>query len=553
MPAVSPAGSMSARKVAHPGAAACTLLALLHAAEGGITVEDPTTHEIVERHDMGDPHLPPVVLVPGIGGSRIQARIPGHRSDWECLVQQFFQKDWFDLWFDVTEIIPGSVGCFQANVELKWDVWRHEYLDNGVQTRLVDFGDVDGVRCVVPAMESTCTLTEVFSKLVYKLEQMGYVAGSNLHGAPYDWRTGPAYWMKPGGAFSQLKRLVEQTVQLNSGRKAVLVAASEGAPYTLWFLNNYVTPDWKEQFIDSFVPIAGSFGGSIQSLRMILAGYLWGINSQSLPWIDASILAEVSRTFGGVTWALPQTIPGHLEDWTVVETPHRAWKASEITRMLHEVDLHVTADIYNSTKRYRTYSAPGVRTYCFYGAGLPTPRTLQYRSEDVYDPAALGYDETDGDGAVMLDSLNLCDAWAEADPELYTVVRLTNATHVGTIHRAEKYVQAIAANNITQMLRKLSGDFSIKAEDEPQMAPGASPPPLHATEGDGLTPYVQAATAAALVASVIFLLAPLGLGFIAAKRVWSFARPGVGAAARRGARTQQEDAAAADRHPPVLL
>lgn len=82
-------------------------------ARAGITVEDPTG-EIVEQHDMGDPSLPPVILVPGIGGSRIQAQIPGRRSDWECLVQQFFQKTWFDLWFDVTEIIPGSVGCFQV-------------------------------------------------------------------------------------------------------------------------------------------------------------------------------------------------------------------------------------------------------------------------------------------------------------------------------------------------------------------------------------------------------------------------------------------------------
>jgi hypothetical protein len=256
------------------------VLALLLAgvARGGITVENPSG-KIVERHDMGDSSLPPIILVPGIGGSRIQARIPGKRTDWECLVQQFFQKTWFDLWFDVTEIIPGSVGCFQvnasarrrprsqrqpladgcdaharpssvmrpnvrpqANIQLKWDMWRHEYLDTGVQTRLVEFGDVGGVRCIVPAMESTCTLTEVYSKLAYHLETMGYSAGSNLHGAPYDWRTGPQYWTKPGGAYSQLQRLIESSVQLNSGRKAVLVAASEGAPYTLWFLNNYVTP-----------------------------------------------------------------------------------------------------------------------------------------------------------------------------------------------------------------------------------------------------------------------------------------------------------------------
>eukprot|EP00307_Rebecca_sp_RCC1486_P000258 CAMPEP_0119406352 /NCGR_PEP_ID=MMETSP1335-20130426/709_1 /TAXON_ID=259385 /ORGANISM="Chrysoculter rhomboideus, Strain RCC1486" /LENGTH=552 /DNA_ID=CAMNT_0007430429 /DNA_START=42 /DNA_END=1701 /DNA_ORIENTATION=+ len=490
------------------------LLGLVRVVDGGITVEDPTG-KIVERKDMGDPNLPPVVLVPGIGGSRIQARVPGRRNDWECLVQQFFQKSWFDLWFDITEIIPGSVGCFQANMELKWDMWRHEYLDNGVQTRLVDFGDIGGVRCIVPAMESTCTLTEVYSKLAYHLETMGYVAGSNLHGAPYDWRTGPKYWTKAGGAFSQLQRLIESTVQLNSGRKAVLVAASEGAPYLLWFLNNYVTPEWKEKYVEAYVPIAGSFGGSLQSLRMVLAGYLWGINSKSLPWIDGSILAEVSRTFGGVTWSFPQAIPGHLDDWTVVETPHRSWRASEINELLHQVDLHTTADIYNTTRRYHTFAPPGVKTYCFYGAGVSTPATLRYSSEDVYDPAMLQYNEADGDGAVMLESLNMCDVWAEADPAMYTVVRLTNATHIQTIHRAEKYILGIANGTISQMLRKLGADL-IKVEDAPEAAPGARPTAPHATEGDSLTPYVQLATVAAAAVGLLLVAAPSALALLSA-------------------------------------
>ena len=97
---------------------ACLALAFMAVARAGITVEDPTGH-ITERHDMGDPSLPPVVLIPGIGGSRLQARIPGQRTDWECLLQQFFQRSWFDLWFDVTEIIPGSVGCFQVRAKPK--------------------------------------------------------------------------------------------------------------------------------------------------------------------------------------------------------------------------------------------------------------------------------------------------------------------------------------------------------------------------------------------------------------------------------------------------
>lgn len=96
-----------------PFVAAAVLLAALPGMRCGITVED-STGKIVERHDMGTDDLPPVIMIPGIGGSRIQGRVQGRRQDWECLVQQFFQKTWFDLWFDITEIIPGSVGCFQV-------------------------------------------------------------------------------------------------------------------------------------------------------------------------------------------------------------------------------------------------------------------------------------------------------------------------------------------------------------------------------------------------------------------------------------------------------
>mmetsp|Transcript_33419 Transcript_33419/g.77097 ORF Transcript_33419/g.77097 Transcript_33419/m.77097 type:complete len:221 (+) Transcript_33419:204-866(+) len=201
--------------------------------------------------------------------------------------------------------------------------------------------------------------------------------------------------------------------------------------------------------------------------------------------------------------------------------------------MLHDVDLHTTADIYNATRRYQTYQPPGVKTYCFYGAGTPTPLTLKYTAEDVYDSGALEYVEVDGDGAVTIDSLNVCDLWAEEDPDMYTVVRLTNATHVGTIQRADKYIRSIAYGNITKMLRQLGGDIGgapsgILEEEGPYRAPGARPPPLHATEGDGLTPYVHLATAGALVVGVALLSAPLGLGVLAARRVWTWQRPRAG-------------------------
>ncbi len=74
-----------------------------------------------------------------------------------------------------------------------------------------------------------------------------------------------------GGWALAFKNLVEDTYKINGNRKVVLISHSLGGPFTLRFLNN-MTKDWKNKFIDSFVPIAAPFAGATKILRMFSSG-----------------------------------------------------------------------------------------------------------------------------------------------------------------------------------------------------------------------------------------------------------------------------------------
>ena len=66
----------------------------------------------------GGRRLHPVVLVPGDGGSQIEARLnrttTGH---WWCSKT----SDWYDLWLNINEMLTFMVDCWKENVALQYD------------------------------------------------------------------------------------------------------------------------------------------------------------------------------------------------------------------------------------------------------------------------------------------------------------------------------------------------------------------------------------------------------------------------------------------------
>ena len=61
------------------------------------------------------------------------------------------------------------------------------------------------------------------------------------------------------GYYTALKQLVEQMYKENNNTKVTLVAHSLGGPVSLYFLTSIVTQEWKDTYIDSYIPLAGAW------------------------------------------------------------------------------------------------------------------------------------------------------------------------------------------------------------------------------------------------------------------------------------------------------
>ena len=63
-------------------------------------------------------HLHPVILVPGNGGSQLEARLNrSSTAHWWCSKT----SDWYDLWLNINEMLTFMVDCWAENVALVYD------------------------------------------------------------------------------------------------------------------------------------------------------------------------------------------------------------------------------------------------------------------------------------------------------------------------------------------------------------------------------------------------------------------------------------------------
>ena len=65
--------------------------------------------------------LHPVVLIPGDGGSQIEARLNKTTGHWWCSKT----SDWYDLWLNINQMLQPEVMCWADNVALQYDPLTH--------------------------------------------------------------------------------------------------------------------------------------------------------------------------------------------------------------------------------------------------------------------------------------------------------------------------------------------------------------------------------------------------------------------------------------------
>ncbi|KAK8391238.1 hypothetical protein O3P69_017126 [Scylla paramamosain] len=342
--------------------------------------------------------VPPVILVPGDGGSQMEAKL-----DKPAVVHYVCTKktdSWFDLWLNMESLIPGIIDCWIDNMRLVYDnTTRTTRNSPGVMTRVPGFGSTSTVEWLDPSHHyPTSYFYDVVEAMVKS--PLGYVRDSTIRGAPYDFRKAPN---EQKNYFKALKHMTESMYN-SEGQRVVYLLHSMGGPMIWYFLANQ-PQSWKDEYVEGVISMAGAWGGSIKAVKVYTAGDNLGIYL-----INPRSIREEQRSATSLAFLLPSP-DLWKEDEVLVQTPEKNYTTANFKDMFEALNLPDAYNIYLDTKNLlKDAPPPGVDLYCLYGHGINTVEKLVYQEGSFPDKPDLVFGE--GDGTVNLRSAQVCESFA---------------------------------------------------------------------------------------------------------------------------------------------
>ena len=354
----------------------------------------------------------PIVIVPGILGSQLNARLNKQHS-----LNNFRRKaDWFTLWLNPKQMIPSNLDCWIDNMRVVFDNATASFKNcPGVEIQAPMFGSTIPFEYLV---NSSFNVGQYFAPIVNFLsESLGYIRGVDLFGAPYDWRLGPLQQKK---LFWNIRSLIEKIFYVNR-RKVVVFAHSMGSPYTNYFLNSQ-SLGWRKRFIDSFISVGGSFYGCVKSLKGLISG-----DAEGFEWvIDNRKIQKLARTLPALFYMMPRKNLWPKSKETIITTTKRNYTVHDYKQLFEDIGCKECWNIYKAAAT-NDYKAPRVPVHCVFSDGIPTMQTLAYNKDFPNASPKIFYGE--GDGTINLWSASACTHWQKAQPEPVYRLHLQNVTH----------------------------------------------------------------------------------------------------------------------------
>ncbi|KAJ7562146.1 hypothetical protein O6H91_03G056400 [Diphasiastrum complanatum] len=370
--------------------------------------------------EAGD--LAPVVLIPGVGGTQLHARLTNEYRSSSFLCWNWGYTDYFQLWLDMGGILPPFTQCFAGRMQLIYNPSTKRFRNApGVNTEVSYFGSTRAMEYLDPKLKCA---TAYLASLVNNLKQNGYIDGKTLFGAPYDFRYAPG----PNAAdvavdyLKNLKNLIETASSSNDDKPVVLVAHSLGALWTLYLLNQQPI-EWRQKYVGRFIGISAPWGGSVLEMLIYASGYAEGV-----PIIDPLVLRAGQRSIESNLWLLP--VKRVFNSSILVSTPSKEYTAFDLEDFFIDIGYPQAISQYATRVPYLIdqLQAPLVPVTLIFGQGVQTPQSLiykhcgfNYRPDIVYG---------DGDGKVNLESLTaVISDWADVKGQALKVIRLLDQTH----------------------------------------------------------------------------------------------------------------------------
>ncbi|CAI4228206.1 unnamed protein product [Auanema sp. JU1783] len=367
----------------------------------------------------------PVILVPGDGGSQLEANLTGKPSvvHYLCAKQT---SDWWDLWLNLQLFTPVVIDCWLDNMQLVFNTTSSLSMDMpGVDVRVPGFGQTETIEWLDKSKASSGLY---FFNMVDMMTSWGYRRGKNVAGAPYDWRRSPN---ELNDYLVKLKELIENVYKLNDNKKVVIVAHSMGNPTMLYFYNNYVTQDWKDKYIKSHVGLAGPWGGSMQIVKLYASGY--NMNYYRI-LLSPNKLRQMQRSFSSSAFLFPNA--NVFNKTTIIaKTDSKNYTLENVEEFFTDIKYETGYEQYKAAALLNAdLKPPGVEVHCVYGTGLATPEQFSWGNwwfPDYQPTITYG----DGDGTVNRVSAEACQRWNKGnnngkDVKLHEIA---NAEHMGIL------------------------------------------------------------------------------------------------------------------------
>ncbi|XP_055294928.1 phospholipase A2 group XV-like isoform X2 [Sitodiplosis mosellana] len=334
--------------------------------------------------------LSPVIFIPGLGGSKLQAKLNKTTGPMRCARE----SDYFDIWVNVLQLIF-SIPCWVDNMKLVYDNVTHKAKNTpGVELRFPDWRDADAVKWV------TRNEKGFFDDIANALAKCGYSEGKNVFAAPYDFRKGP----KNTDWFDRMQQLTEYAYENNNHVRITYIAHSMGGRMLLYFLQQ-MPQTWKDKYVKRFIAMSVPWGGSIQSIMAMSIGYnpfppfLFPANDH---------MKTIQETFSSLAWLLPSD-----DFWAPTEVlaviSGKNYTLENIDEFFYDIGLPNVVEMRKDQSVYSNAAEPGVEMHCLFGSNADsTVERLEFSNSFDQNPATFF---GNGDEYVNQRSLAGCNRW----------------------------------------------------------------------------------------------------------------------------------------------
>lgn len=393
----------------------------------------------------------PVLLIPGTGGSQMEEKLTNKPvpNPWCPKNTRNYRPLWI---FPTKSLLPAFLPCWTSSFELKYNVTLRDFESApGVHVRVPHFGKVDGIESVGRVAGIS---VPYYRGLIRSFEERLYSRNLNIRGAPYDFRfpVNPT-WLR------KTRKLVGEMAD-SFDKPVIIVSHSLGCLYTLKLLRT-LPQEWVKRNVKHWVAIACPFAGVIDEMLIYASGDNRGISV--VPHIK---LRAEQRSSMSNLWMLPN--PKYFKDTsTFVELKHpktqkvlKRYFVHEMEDFLRDVGFDVGVEQLGKVRAILDDvldEVPPVPTTCIFSTGVETRRSFVYAASDKNSdwgapgPTTVNQD-TQGDGVVTVESIDVCRGWVQRQRAGIDDVELLVLPH-GISH-----MNTVSDKRVIEIIHKRTGE-----------------------------------------------------------------------------------------------